>query len=217
MTDKKKDKSPPTRRMDGDLSDKIDNKLIRWVKRQVESCSKPGCTNKPPEGEKFMVCGGCKSQAYCSAECQKANWKLHKAACKNFAASGAERKEIKNVAQIASTIAIIVKLRGVFELFKACKPNATRRDYVIDVDTSMVDVPTDDPAKFVDRFQELFVPLTHLAFVPIKKMPKHILPSLKAQLNTADKNTMYTRITIGQQVEYLTINDTPPVVADDVD
>ncbi|KAI9001477.1 hypothetical protein BD414DRAFT_432080 [Trametes punicea] len=33
--------------------------------------------------KKLMFCTQCKAQTYCSRECQKADWKNHKAACKN--------------------------------------------------------------------------------------------------------------------------------------
>jgi len=49
---------------------------------------------KPPEPEKrckkcgglgnpkLLVCGGCKSADYCSADCQRADWKAHKGTCR---------------------------------------------------------------------------------------------------------------------------------------
>ena len=43
-----------------------------------DRCANCGGTRKP----KLLVCGGCKSIGYCSAGCQKEDWKKHKSACK---------------------------------------------------------------------------------------------------------------------------------------
>lgn len=36
-----------------------------------------------------QLCAGCKRAQYCSPACQKAAWKLHKDACREFAAKAA--------------------------------------------------------------------------------------------------------------------------------
>jgi hypothetical protein len=41
-------------------------------------CARCGGPGKP----KLLVCGACKSTSYCSAACQKEDWKKHKLACK---------------------------------------------------------------------------------------------------------------------------------------
>ena len=41
-------------------------------------CQKCGGLGKP----KLLVCGGCKGANYCSAGCQKADWKSHKGSCR---------------------------------------------------------------------------------------------------------------------------------------
>jgi hypothetical protein len=43
-----------------------------------DRCARCGGPGKP----KLLVCGACKSTNYCSAECQKGDWKKHKLACK---------------------------------------------------------------------------------------------------------------------------------------
>ena len=40
-------------------------------------CGRPGCSN---HGAK--KCAGCEAIRYCSAECQRAHWKVHKVACR---------------------------------------------------------------------------------------------------------------------------------------
>eukprot|EP00951_Prasinocladus_malaysianus_P002158 scaffold15328_cov16-Prasinocladus_malaysianus.AAC.3 len=42
-------------------------------------CDNPGCTN-----EGCKKCSVCRAAFYCSASCQKADWKLHKKACKSM-------------------------------------------------------------------------------------------------------------------------------------
>ncbi len=44
----------------------------------VERCARCGGPGKP----KLLVCGACKSTSYCSAGCQKEDWKKHKLICK---------------------------------------------------------------------------------------------------------------------------------------
>ena len=41
-------------------------------------CKKCSGLGKP----KLLVCGGCKGVSYCSADCQKADWKIHKGSCR---------------------------------------------------------------------------------------------------------------------------------------
>ena len=41
-------------------------------------CQKCGSLGKP----KLLICGGCKRTNYCSADCQKADWKIHKGTCR---------------------------------------------------------------------------------------------------------------------------------------
>ena len=54
--------------------------------RKVEGCHvMPGdptkCNACAKKGVKLMVCGQCKATYYCSQECQKNDWKLHKPIC----------------------------------------------------------------------------------------------------------------------------------------
>jgi MYND finger len=43
------------------------------------------CRNPPSGDEKIQVCSRCKTAQYCSRDCQKADWKEHKAVCKYLA------------------------------------------------------------------------------------------------------------------------------------
>ncbi|KAJ6631144.1 hypothetical protein B0H10DRAFT_1981073 [Mycena sp. CBHHK59/15] len=42
----------------------------------TDACGRPGCNKR---GAKFKRCSVCKKVAYCGVECQKADWKMHKA------------------------------------------------------------------------------------------------------------------------------------------
>lgn len=43
--------------------------------KRCQKCGGPGKS-------KLLVCGGCKRASYCSADCQKADWKTHKGSCR---------------------------------------------------------------------------------------------------------------------------------------
>ena len=45
---------------------------------QENKCQKCGGPGKP----KLLVCGRCKDASYCSADCQKLDWKTHKGTCR---------------------------------------------------------------------------------------------------------------------------------------
>lgn len=47
-------------------------------------CMNSQCGKKPEVGVKFKSCGVCKIFHYCSVECQKAHWKLHKSQCTTY-------------------------------------------------------------------------------------------------------------------------------------
>ncbi|KAL1745784.1 hypothetical protein HDZ31DRAFT_81668 [Schizophyllum fasciatum] len=47
-----------------------------------QACRK--CMRAAEEGALLKICTGCRRIRYCSAECQKADWKAHKALCKAF-------------------------------------------------------------------------------------------------------------------------------------
>ncbi|KAI0078615.1 hypothetical protein K474DRAFT_1660225 [Panus rudis PR-1116 ss-1] len=55
----------------------IHNKEVRHFYRQCQKCWK-----RRSATVKLQVCSQCKITAYCSRECQKADWKFHKTACK---------------------------------------------------------------------------------------------------------------------------------------
>jgi hypothetical protein len=47
-------------------------------------CENTKCRKKPADGEKFKTCGKCRVSHYCSVECQKKVWPLHKISCGNL-------------------------------------------------------------------------------------------------------------------------------------
>ena len=61
-----------------------------WIRvfENLQSLAGPKCTQctkAAPNNGKLQVCGRCKTVQYCSKDCQKANWKEHKAVCKYIA------------------------------------------------------------------------------------------------------------------------------------
>ena len=53
--------------------------LVTAKPREPEKqCQKCGGLGKP----KLLICSGCKGVSYCSANCQKADWKTHKGTCR---------------------------------------------------------------------------------------------------------------------------------------
>jgi predicted nicotinamide N-methyase len=64
----------------------------------LDCCGRCGAVQRftpdNPEG-KLMTCGGCKSVAYCSRECQKKAWKKHKPECKAIRARREEAEARK--------------------------------------------------------------------------------------------------------------------------
>ena len=46
----------------------------------AEVCARMGCKTKP--GAPLKLCAACKATRYCGADCQKLDWKAHKAECK---------------------------------------------------------------------------------------------------------------------------------------
>ena len=58
---------------------------------KLSICYYPECsTGVKVERSKAKYCSRCRCAAYCSRECQKADWSFHKSACDNFAAMIAE-------------------------------------------------------------------------------------------------------------------------------
>ncbi|KAJ8539019.1 hypothetical protein ON010_g12852 [Phytophthora cinnamomi] len=64
----------------------------------LDCCGRCGAVQRftpdNPEG-KLMTCGGCRSVAYCSRECQKKAWKKHKADCKAIRAQREQAESLK--------------------------------------------------------------------------------------------------------------------------
>jgi hypothetical protein len=61
----------------------------------ADFCNNPGCTNVGGQSEAALVlgkgcmCGGCRVAHYCSRQCQREHWKLHKPVCNALAAAAA--------------------------------------------------------------------------------------------------------------------------------
>jgi len=57
----------------------VGTKMERFNQEVRQTCQ--NCGRLENKGEKFKFCARCKGPAYCSPECQKANWKEHKKTC----------------------------------------------------------------------------------------------------------------------------------------
>ena len=62
----------------GGFADAVLKKLGERSEGRRDGCARCGGPGKP----KLLVCGACKAISYCSAGCQKEDWKKHKQTCK---------------------------------------------------------------------------------------------------------------------------------------
>eukprot|EP00466_Bigelowiella_natans_P001286 jgi/Bigna1/41036/e_gw1.49.85.1 len=53
---------------------------------QRRSCSNPACTKVEAKKQEFRGCGSCRRLVYCSPDCQKQHWPMHKNNCKKIKA-----------------------------------------------------------------------------------------------------------------------------------
>ena len=44
-------------------------------------CGNPECSKVETKHKEFKRCSSCKVKCYCSENCQRANWKIHKIVC----------------------------------------------------------------------------------------------------------------------------------------
>jgi len=64
----------------GGFTDTVIRAIDEDFKKPHDMCARCGGSGKP----KLLACSGCKSISYCSADCQKEDWKKHKPMCKRF-------------------------------------------------------------------------------------------------------------------------------------
>ena len=62
----------------GDFTGTAAQGLDKELEERRDKCARCGGPGKP----KLLVCGNCKSISYCSAGCQREDWKKHKPTCK---------------------------------------------------------------------------------------------------------------------------------------
>ena len=62
----------------GGFADAILQKVDEDLEERPNGCVRCGGPGEP----KLLVCGGCRNTSYCSARCQKEDWKKHKVTCK---------------------------------------------------------------------------------------------------------------------------------------
>jgi hypothetical protein len=79
---------PPTKDVDvGQVDDRsagVRDQLagLSTSGQQGARAGRQPCGQCGGDHEKLLACGGCRVMGYCSAECQKAHWKQHRAECK---------------------------------------------------------------------------------------------------------------------------------------
>jgi hypothetical protein len=61
-----------------------------WCMTERRACAT--CEAKGDDGVELQLCSGCGFTRYCSAACQKADWRGHKAICKRLQANAASKK-----------------------------------------------------------------------------------------------------------------------------
>ena len=61
------------------------------TKEQIESKSTGVCASQECSKPGNLRCSGCRTVGYCSAECQKKDWKQHKVNCQKTAPTGQDR------------------------------------------------------------------------------------------------------------------------------
>eukprot|EP00808_Paulinella_micropora_P027310 g45810.t1 len=76
--------------------------------------------NKCQKTGKMLVCGSCQSASYCSAECQKADWKVHKKPCKKIKAE----KQAQALKEATFTLPTSVQSGGPTQTAKIAKLQA---------------------------------------------------------------------------------------------
>eukprot|EP00961_Rhodomonas_salina_P289727 3914677-Rhodomonas_salina.1 len=67
---------------DGAVREAVQTAMEEGVNKCRGNCAK--CGVRADGSVTVSFCSGCRSVAYCSKECQKADWKAHKAACRQI-------------------------------------------------------------------------------------------------------------------------------------
>lgn len=66
----------------------------RCKRTVTQSCENPACNNVSGFGG-MKCCGRCKMVAYCSVQCQRADWNVHKKYCKLYRQAGSKKSHKK--------------------------------------------------------------------------------------------------------------------------
>ncbi|KAJ6488129.1 hypothetical protein C8R47DRAFT_1126730 [Mycena vitilis] len=69
------------------------------------SCGSPACRNSKLKGATMKQCAQCRTEYYCSPECQRADWSRHKPWCKMEARRAKEEQSYIDKGEIKHTVA----------------------------------------------------------------------------------------------------------------
>ncbi|GFH53175.1 hypothetical protein CTEN210_09651 [Chaetoceros tenuissimus] len=111
----------------------------RFISMKNIECAKCG---KQDFLQKLLVCGSCKYVRYCSRECQAADWKRHKHACKRRTSSLKNRSKNENCEAIAEKF-LAEHRNSIYETMRKCYDGG---DLVLDLNFSNDCAPELPPA-----------------------------------------------------------------------
>lgn len=129
------------------------NELAKELRQNIYKksirCMNPICGKKPTESEKFKACAVCRISHYCSSECQKAHWKIHKDEC------GKEKsKKTMKTLSVLKVLVINVLYDSIVQQAKhECRESKTTfNDLVIKMPLDGIEFQLEDVESFINLY-----------------------------------------------------------------